>query len=131
LSRGPTSSMPKKKPVRSSVVLRSRLRVLCDGATALGPGRADLLEYISETGSLRSAAARMDMSYMRAWTIVKSLNGWFRRPLVEVARGGKTGGGAKLTATGREVIALYRQMERESQRAVGKTWVALRKLLKV
>src|SRR5262249_10670646 len=108
--------MRKKKAARRPVVLLPRLRVLCDGETALGPGRVDLLELIAETGSLRAAAQQMEMSYMRAWTLVKSLNSWFRAPLVEVSRGGKRGGGAQLTELGRKIISLYRRIERESQR---------------
>src|SRR6185436_8301426 len=103
---------------------------LCEGETALGPGRVDLLELIAETGSLRAAAQEMEMSYMRAWTLVKSLNSWFRAPLVAVARGGKTGGGATVTKHGRKVIALYRRMERESQRVASRPWKDLRKLLR-
>lgn len=122
--------MRKKMAERKSVLLLPRLRVMCDGKTALGPGRIDLLEWIAQTGSLRAAATKMDMSYMRAWTLVKSLNSWFREPLVEVARGGSSGGGAKLTPQGVKVIALYRRMETESQRVAGQPWRDLRKLLK-
>jgi molybdate transport system regulatory protein len=120
----------RKKTLRGSVVLRPRMRVLCNGEIALGPGRVDLLERIVETGSLRAAAAGLGMSYMRAWTMLKSLNARFRSPLVDVARGGKTGGGAKVTKTGREVIERYRRMEKESQTAIERTWKGLRKLLR-
>jgi molybdate transport system regulatory protein len=123
-------AMRRKKTFPGSVVLRPRMRVLCNGEIALGPGRVDLLERIAETGSLRAAAAGLGMSYMRAWTMLKSLNARFRSPLVEVARGGKTGGGAKVTKTGREVIERYRRMEKESQGAVEQTWKGLRKLLR-
>ena len=115
---------------RRPIALLPRLRVVCGGDTALGPGRVDLLESIAQTGSLRAAAQEMEMSYMRAWTLVKSLNSWFREPLVEVARGGSTGGGARLTPLGRKVVALYRGMESESRRVAGQPWKDLRKLLK-
>ena len=57
-------------------------------AIALGPGKADLLTLISETGSINSAAKRMKMSYMRAWLLVKVMNDCFREPLVRTVRGG-------------------------------------------
>src|SRR5258707_166291 len=82
------------------------------------------------TGSLRAAADRMGLSYMRAWTLVKLTNRCFSAPLVEAVRGGQTGGGAKLTHAGREVMELYRQMELESQRAVKQPWAELKKLLR-
>ena len=96
---------------------------------ALGPGRVELLELIHKTGSLRAAAQRMGVSYMRAWKLMKETNDCFDQPLVEVSRGGKKGGGAKLTKTGRETFALYRQMERQCQKAVKATWSDLQKLL--
>ena len=121
--------MSKKRSGSGTVVLRPRLRVLCGGEIALGPGRVDLLELIGELGSLRAAAEEMEMSYMRAWSLVKSLNSWFREPLVEVARGGSHGGGATLTKAGREVVLLYRGIERDSERAAQRSWKELRKLL--
>jgi molybdate transport system regulatory protein len=98
---------------------------------ALGPGRVELLELIGETGSLRAAAIRMGVSYMRAWNLVKYSNKCFARPLVEASRGGKTGGGATLTEVGRQVVELYREMEHESQESISPTWKKLRKFLKV
>jgi molybdate transport system regulatory protein len=88
-----------------------------------------LLELIGQTGSLRAAAARMGMSYMRAWTLVKSTNHCFSRPLVVATRGGRTGGGATLTQAGKDLVSTYRAMERESQAAIGKKWARLRKFL--
>jgi molybdate transport system regulatory protein len=102
---------------------------MCGEEIALGPGRVDLLDLIGETGSLRAAAERMGMSYMRAWNLIKYTNRCFAKPLVTAARGGKAGGGAELTEAGREAVALYRRMERESQRAVKGTWAKLRKML--
>jgi len=118
--------MPKKS---AGLILKPRWRIVRGAETALGPGRVDLLEHIAETGSLRSAAARMEMSYMRAWTMVRSLNSRFRRPLVEAVRGGKTGGGARLTEMGRAVVVSYRKMEMQSQKAVKGTWEKLQRLL--
>jgi len=122
--------MRKKKSVQASATLHPRLRVLRGKETVLGPGRVELLEHIERTGSLTAAAKRMGMSYMRAWSLVKSLNGWFRIALVEAVRGGKSGGGARLTKTGRNVIDLYRRMEMECHDSVDKNWSELRKLLR-
>ena len=71
---------------------RLRLRILFDGAM-LGPGKAELLEHIRETGSIAAAGRRMDMSYKRAWSLVEEMNASFRDPLVTSTRGGPGGGG--------------------------------------
>jgi molybdate transport system regulatory protein len=104
---------------------------MCGSKIALGPGRVDLLEFIGQTGSLRAAAERMGVSYMRAWTLVKDTNRWFSKPVVEAVRGGKTGGGARLTEAGQEAVARYRAMERHSEAAARKDFQVLRDLLKV
>jgi molybdate transport system regulatory protein len=110
--------------------LRFRLRFPHDAPSAFGPGKADLLGFVAATGSIRTAAAEMGMSYQRAWTLVRQMNALFRGPLVTVARGGETGGGASLTPLGEEVLARYRRMEAACRTAAGPEWRALQALLK-
>lgn len=81
------------------------------GETRFGPGKADLLTLIRDTGSLSAAAQAMNMSYRRAWGLVAEANRAFRAPLVELSRGGEGGGGARLTKEGEAVLASYRALE--------------------
>jgi molybdate transport system regulatory protein len=83
-----------------------RLRILFDEAM-LGPGKAELLARIAETGSIAAAGRQMGMSYKRAWMLVEEMNAAFRDPLVTSTRGGPGGGGARLTQAGAEVLRLY------------------------
>src|SRR5271169_3262842 len=96
--------MPGRQPE-----LEPRLRF--PAALGFGPGKAELLRHISKTGSITRSAARMNMSYNRAWILVRDMNKLFREPLVTKARGGKAGGGASITPTGKDVIARYTRME--------------------
>ena len=96
----------------------SHLRVTLSETFYVGPGRADLLELIAETGSIAAAGKAMGMSYKRAWSLVQALNDGFGVPLVETSRGGSTQGGAALTATGREVLARYRHMQQATRAAI-------------
>jgi|SRR5882724_2018879 len=121
--------MSKNKSLYRKAWLRPRLRVMADSEIALGPGRVDLLELIHKTGSLRAAAQQMRVSYMRAWKLVKLTNRCFSQPLVDVVRGGKNGGGARLTNAGRRTLVLYRRMEKQCYRAVSSNWSNMRKLL--
>ena len=88
-----------------------RLRILVGQATALGPGKANLLEAINETGSISAAARQMGMSYRRAWNLVYSMNRDFIGTIIETNSGGKGGGGASVTKLGKEVIQRYREIE--------------------
>ena len=90
---------------------RLRVRIVFGEDAMLGPGKADLLEHIRETGSIAAAGRCMSMSYKRAWLLVSEMNHAFRDPLVDSARGGAKGGGARLTAAGETVLANYRKLE--------------------
>src|SRR5262245_5882931 len=110
--------------------LRPRVRVQCGEDIALGPGKVDLLALIAETGSIRVAAERMNMSYMRAWTLIRTMNRCFKEPVVAAVRGGKKGGGAQLTNTGRAALALYQQMEADCLAVTRADWKKLQILLR-
>lgn len=90
---------------------RLSVRIRLHPGVEIGPGKADLLQGIEETGSIAAAGRRMGMSYKRAWYLIDTLNGYFREALVISVKGGKAGGGASLTATGRAVLAQYRALE--------------------
>lgn len=110
--------------------LRPRFRIVSkDGTVVLGPGKADLLDAIARTGSIRAAAEELEMSYMRAWTLVRTMNAAFRAPLVEKERGGAEQGGAQLTKSGKNVLRLYRRMEEKAEKAVGPLWEKLQEEL--
>jgi molybdate transport system regulatory protein len=88
-----------------------RIRILFGEDAMLGPGKADLLERIRDTGSIAAAGRSMKMSYKRAWTLIDEMNSAFRDPLVESSRGGAKGGGARLTGAGDTVLIHYRKLE--------------------
>jgi molybdate transport system regulatory protein len=116
--------------MRRPTVVRPRIRATRGDVILMGPGKADLLEAIDETGSIRSAAERIGMSYMRAWSLVRTLNESFREPLVERTRGGAHHGGAVITPLGREVLSLYREMEQLAEKALQPVWRRIARLLK-
>ncbi len=118
-----------KPPGTAVYQVQPRFRLLYRRNIALGPGKVALLEQVQKTGSLAEAAAQMGMSYMRAWTLVKTMQQCFKKPLLRLARGGARHGGAELTETGRQVLALYREMEDASLRASQPSWRKLLKLL--
>ena len=108
---------------------RPRVRILIGAATALGPGKVDLLEAIAEAGSISAAARAMGMSYRRAWLLVDTMNRCFHDDLVQTSTGGRGGGGATVTALGRDVLRRYREMEVKAEASVGKEVAAFAKLL--
>jgi molybdate transport system regulatory protein len=97
-----------------------RFRVDFGREGAVGPGKISLLEHIGTGGSLSQAARELGMSYRRAWQLLESLNSSFREPVALSAKGGRGGGGARLTPFGKLLVRVYRDFDAEvQQRAAG------------
>jgi molybdate transport system regulatory protein len=109
---------------------RLRLRIAIGADIVMGPGKADLLQGIKETGSISAAGRRMSMSYKRAWYLVEAMNGHFAEPLVEASKGGRAGGGARLTPLGEEVLSTFLEMEAQTHRVIARPLRRLRKKLR-
>lgn len=118
------SDSPGNVSLSLSPCLKTSLRLMYGGEIALGPGKAELLEAIRDAGSISAAGKGMDMSYRRAWQLVEVMNRCFKGPLVETAKGGSHGGGARLTPLGETVLARYRAMERAAKQ-VGEAYLGL------
>ena len=93
------------------------LRIDLDRETRIGPGKIELLETIAACGSISAAGREMGMSYRRAWDLVEALNQVFGKPVVVRQVGGKSGGGAHLTALGLALVAHYRAIEQAASAA--------------
>ena len=114
--------MAKSPPSRKSSKqdLRPQIRIMFRKAIAMGPGKADLLRAIDETGSISGAARQMEMSYRRAWLLVDTMNQAFKSPVVVTLTGGKAGGGAAVTEFGKEVLQRYSAMEAKASASVAR-----------
>lgn len=79
----------------------------CNGKRFFGPGPVELLELITDTGSINQAAKQMEMSYKKAWKIISSLNTEARQPFVVTQTGGNSGGGSIITDEAKAIILWY------------------------
>ncbi len=95
-----------------------RGRIWIDGpeGTFIGYGRIVLLERIREHGSITKAAKSMEMAYRRAWDLVDSMNRQSKKPFVELATGGKGGGGARVTEEGEKAIKRFWKFHEDFQK---------------
>jgi molybdate transport system regulatory protein len=84
--------------------------IACDGERFFGPGPVELLELIDDTGSISKAARQMQMSYKKAWEIIRSLNSGARQPLIITQTGGSNGGGSTITDEAKAMIVWYREL---------------------
>ncbi|MCX6267425.1 MAG: LysR family transcriptional regulator [Bacteroidetes bacterium] len=99
--------------IQKKMSVAGRLWIEIDGNNFLGSGRIELLEKIETLGSLRKAAISMGLSYRKAYYAIRSVNELAPSPLVELKQGGKGGGCAKLTATGRKYMLAYHEIAQQ------------------
>lgn len=114
-----------KRPAGAGI----RVKVVLPGC-AIGPGKVALLEQIEEKGSISAAAKALGLSFRRAWHLIETLNEGLATPVVETNVGGAKGGGASLTATGKDVIRLFREIVEGVDTRSAKSLARLNKLTK-
>ena len=110
--------------------LTIKLQIHCGADIAMGPGKADLLDAIDREGSISAAGRKLGMSYRRSWMLVEVMNRCWHAPLVEASAGGRSGGGARITDAGRQVLSLYRALQKYADGAGGcPEWTRLQEML--
>jgi molybdate transport system regulatory protein len=124
-----TAKSSSSKEVRKSGAAKPQIRIMFRKAIAMGPGKADLLKAIDQTGSISAGARALGMSYRRAWLLVDTMNQSFKSPVVETLTGGQKGGGARVTETGHEVLQRYREMEAKAAASVKKDLAEFMRLM--
>jgi molybdate transport system regulatory protein len=122
-----TASSGKREPAGHA--LRPQIRIMLRKAIAMGPGKAELLRAIEETGSISAAARTLGMSYRRAWLLVDTMNQCFKSPVVETLTGGQKGGGARVSELGHEVLRRYLEMEAKAAASVQKELAQFTRLM--
>ncbi len=90
--------------------------------SVFGPGTAQLLRCIVSQNSVRNAAKLMDLSYSKAWKIIKTAEEELGYSLIERQHGGKAGGSASLTVEGKELLENYEKFNKDIQAYANKVF---------
>ena len=93
-----------------------------DGNPFFGPGVAELFSLIDETGSVRHASEKMGLSYSKAWKMIRGTEKALGKEAVVRTQGGKGGGKAELTESGKALLDLFFSMEKEMQQHLAEKW---------
>ncbi|WP_099191804.1 winged helix-turn-helix domain-containing protein [Tepidibacter mesophilus] len=87
-----------------------------------GSGPKNLLLKIEESGSLRKGAAKLNMSYSKAWNMVSNIEKNLDFKVLDKTIGGVEGGGSSLTDEAKEFIKKYHEFEREVEESIKKIY---------
>ena len=95
-----------------------------DGEVIVGNGKVGLLKLVKELGSIQKAAQEYGMSYRHAWGMIQKIEKRSGFKFVETQVGGKDGGRASLTPTGREFLSQYAKFEKGLDKIIEKKFKA-------
>lgn len=97
-----------------SIVLRERNT----NQSILTQEQLCLLLNIDELESIAASAKKMDISYRKAWELVRRAEDELGFILVKKSRGGSEGGKSELTPEGTQLVEAYRQLRNEFNESV-------------
>lgn len=87
-----------------------------------GPGVRDLLLDIESEGSVKAACEKMGLSYSKAWKMIRTVEKALQTEVVTRVQGGKSGGSAKLTEEGRQLLERYIRFENRCKQAIAEIY---------
>lgn len=82
-----------------------------DGNQFMGIGVYWLLVGIKKYGSIRKASEDMQLSYVKALSMLNNLEKTFKKKILNRKRGGDSREGTSLTVTGEKLIGLYNEYQ--------------------
>jgi molybdate transport system regulatory protein len=87
------------------------LALRSDGKLLVGRDRIKVLEAVAEHKSISKAAKAVGFSYKAAWDAVTAINNLLPSPASVTKAGGRSGGGAEVTAEGLKLIETFHKLE--------------------
>lgn len=79
----------------------------------LGDGKWILLKAIDETGSLKAAMEKLNLTYRKTWNNLQQIEERLGFPILETTRGGADGGNTCLTEEGRKIVRAFDNFHNE------------------
>ncbi|MBT5718192.1 MAG: LysR family transcriptional regulator, partial [Gammaproteobacteria bacterium] len=73
----------------------------------------DLLQAITDTGSITAAAKIAGISYKTAWDRLERINNLSEQPVIARSAGGNKGGGSILTSYGEKMLNGFKQLQEQ------------------
>jgi molybdate transport system regulatory protein len=77
------------------------------GELIFGEGKSELLKAIDQTGSINRASLKLGISFRQAWSHITAIERRMGFKIIERTKGGRSGGGSRLTPLGRDLIRRF------------------------
>src|SRR3954471_6921970 len=87
-----------------------------DGRFLMGPNYLRFLSAVDKTGTIREGGKAVGWSYRTCLNRLRRMERVLGRPVLVTSRGGKAGGGARLTPEARRLVRIFSVWQREVER---------------
>ena len=100
----------------SHLVPRHKVWLNWDGVFLMGPKYLRFLAAVERTGTIRSAGRVVGWSYRTCLNRIREMERVLGARVLATTRGGRAGGGARLTETAYRLVRLFSRWQREVAR---------------
>ncbi|MEO7138412.1 MAG: LysR family transcriptional regulator [Gemmatimonadales bacterium] len=95
---------------------RQKLWLNWDGVFLMGPNYLRFLAAVDKTGTIREGGRAVGWSYRTCLNRLRRMERVLGAPVLATTRGGRTGGGARLTPEARRLVKVFARWQREVER---------------
>ena len=114
--------VPKPAALRRHLAPRQKLWLNWDGVFLMGPNYLRFLAAVDKTGTIREGGRAVGWSYRTCLNRLRRMERVLGAPVLATTRGGRTGGGARLTPEARRLVKVFTRWQREVERLTRKAF---------
>lgn len=101
---------------KSGLSPRHKVWLTLGGSFLMGPNYLRFLRAVDETGTIRQAGKVVGWSYRTCLNRIRRMEGILGTRVLETARGGVAGGGARLSPEARRLVTIFNRWQQDVAR---------------
>lgn len=102
--------------LKTHLTPRHKVWLNWDGLFLMGPNYLRFLAAVDDTGTIREGGRAVGWSYRTCLNRIRRMEKVLGRPVLLTNRGGKLGGGARLTPEARRFVRIFSRWQRDVER---------------
>jgi molybdate transport system regulatory protein len=103
----------KRRDLTAQLRPRHKVWFTLGNSFLMGPNYFRFLRAVDETGTIRQAGKAVGWSYRTCLNRIRRMEDVLGSRVLETARGGAAGGGARLSPEGRRLLAMFERWQRD------------------
>ena len=116
------SPSPRPAALGRHLAPRQKVWLNWDGVFLMGPNYLRFLAAVEKTGTIREGGRVVGWSYRTCLNRLRRMERVLGAPILVTTRGGRAGGGARLTPEARRLVTVFTRWQREVERLTRKAF---------